>query len=73
MDQWIKITEKRPENEQNIIVRVFDEISNSYLIRLAVYMDHELYSGWSIKDTSDCDFKQYPTHWIPLPKFLEDS
>ncbi|MBC1185572.1 DUF551 domain-containing protein [Kluyvera sp. SCKS090646] len=63
MNNWIKVEDKKPENEVDVLC--FDDSSGEQ------YVARMYFGGWSIlsgvhvvSDSYECQ----PTHWMPLPE-----
>ena len=63
--RWRKFSEEKPEKREIVFVRMSDGF-----YRIAMYLARGL--GWDIGDGAHHKSKEV-THWMPLPKTLEED
>ncbi|MBQ2371545.1 MAG: DUF551 domain-containing protein [Bacteroidales bacterium] len=66
-DKWIKVSDRLPENNDDILVYYYTSITEEWVLDIAYY-DEGLGEFW----TTD-GWKVHPTYWMPieLPEDVE--
>lgn len=74
MSEWIKCSERLPENGDLVICtgHIFNKPENGQWVECSIFDDDDFYAvGQSDEGESCADFDIHmhpPTHWMPLPE-----